>query len=151
MVKNKLTPLGLWLNYYRLKNNITLSSMAWTLDVSASYLSAVERGRKKMFSEQAAEVIADGLGLDAAQREAMLHARHESVTTFEVLGDTITGTLIREMIFRRDTITPEQVCKIQAILAGKDTKPVIDWARIQTGTLQGTSLGDFSKLQTRST
>ena len=118
-----LTSLGKFLKKLRVDRNEVLKDMAGNLGVTASFLSAVENGKKRMPSEWNGRLCAI-YGLDADLRKQLTAAIAETESSID-LDFAETGQANRELaVFfarRFATLDSDQVKAIQKILR-KDEK-----------------------------
>ena len=73
-----MTPLGQKLRVHRAINCITLKDMALAIDISPSYLSSLEHGKKGKPSTQLLEKISTYLKLTSSDKKELMMAAHES-------------------------------------------------------------------------
>lgn len=78
-----LTQLGIFLRKLRLDSGEIMKEMATRLDVSSSFLSAVENGKKKM-PDSWYEMIIDQYNLDKEKQDELMTAIEESQKSLEI-------------------------------------------------------------------
>ncbi len=119
-----LTSLGRFLRKLRIDNGEILKDMAEKLDVSASFLSAVENGKKHMPSEWN-ERISSIYSLNEVQQSDFTKAIAESEKIIEMnLVNANTGQREVAVSFARrfNNIDDSQIEAIRKILFGGNTK-----------------------------
>lgn len=118
-----LTALGKFLKKLRVDRNEVLKDMSARLDVTASFLSAVENGKKRMPSEWNSK-LCTAYGLDADSRKLLTAAIAETESSIDLdLTDLNPANRELAVFFARrfSVLDNEQVKAIQKILR-KDEK-----------------------------
>jgi len=115
-----LTALGRFLRKLRIDNDEILANMAETLGVTASYISAVEHGKRPMPNEWR-DIIVTSYKLDEAKKEELDELIINSLKKVTINAENATHTQ-RELAFsfaRRVSELPEdKLHEIQKILGG---------------------------------
>ncbi len=118
-----LTALGKFLKKLRVDRNEVLKDMSARLEVTASFLSAVENGKKRMPSEWNGK-LCEAYGLDADARKLLTSAiaETESSIDLDLTGSNPANRELAVFFARRFAILDsDQVKAIQKILR-KDEK-----------------------------
>lgn len=116
-----MTPFGKAVRHLRIEHEMMLGEMADALEISPSYLSQIETG-KKSIPVDLVDRIAILFGLSKSDTVALREEASKSMTDFRIRLSAAASTrdrlLANELAFEFARLTPEEKDRIQRIVRG---------------------------------
>ena len=116
MANTQLTPFGRMVRKHRIDQGMLLKDMAEALNISSSWLSAIETGRKPI-TKGLPKRVAKVLGLDLDENVRLLDAADQSATSYKIKSAIPDRRDVAAALARRfDDFSDEEIHRIREIV-----------------------------------